>query len=156
MSRHRLSFALTAAAAILILPKGAYGQDFSGTYTTEIPTRVEQRGGEESVAEVVTATITLAQSGEIVHGTWQMSPLPDRPAPAARELHGIVRGAQLVLTDTMEAQIRRGGEAPITVAMINTIEVTLEGDRLTGTHHARSADGTISATPRPFTATRSR
>lgn len=154
-SHHRLSFAL-AAAAILILPKGVYAQDFSGTYTTEVPTRVENRGGAESVSETVTATITLTQTGETVHGTWLMSPVPDRPAPAARELHGVVRGEQLVLTDTIEAQIRRGGEAPVTMAMINTIEVTLDGDQLIGTIHARSADGTISATPRAFSATRSR
>lgn len=158
MSSHRRSyFAVAAAAAILILPKGAYGQDFSGTYTTEIPIRVEATGdGQEVVTETATATITLTQSGETVDATWQLGAMPDRPAPPARNMHGVVRGTQLVLTDTTEAQVRRGDELPVAVQMISTIEATLDGDLLSGTQYARSADGMISATPRPFTATRSR
>ena len=156
MVSHRRASFVALAAAILILPKGAYGQDFSGTYTSEIPVRIESQGGGETVTETATATITLTQSGETVHGTWQMNPLPDRPTPPVREFHGLVRGGQLVLTDTTEAQVQRGDEPPMAVQMINTIEAKLEGDRLTGTQYARSADGMISAEPRPFLATRAR
>ena len=156
MQPHRRVLYGMLVAAIFILPRGAQGQDFSGTWTTEVPTRVESRGGVESVSESATVTITLHQTGEAVHATWEMSPLPDRPNPPARELTGVVNGGTLVLTDTTEAQIRHGGEAPMTVQMINTIEATLDGDQLTGTQFAASVDGTISATPRPFSATRSR
>ena len=154
-SYRRLAFALIAAA-IFVAPKPVRGQDFSGTYTTEIPVRIENHGGSESVSETATATITLTQTGETVTGTWQMEALPDRPSPAPRTLSGSVQNGKLILTDTMEAQIRRGGELPMTVQMINTMELTLDGENLTGTQFARSADGSISASPRPINATRAR
>ena len=153
MASHR-RFTLALAAAIFISPGPVRGQDVSGTWTTEVPIQVQNMNGVETVTESATVRITLEQDGETVVGTWQMAPQPDRPNPPARQLSGTVRGAQLVLTDTSEAHVRRGNEPPMAVRMVNTIDVTLDGDRLTGTQSARSIDGAISGQARPFTATR--
>jgi hypothetical protein len=156
MSLHRRLPYVALALAIFILPRGAQGQDVSGTWTTEVPVRIDRTGGTETVAETATVTITLHQEGENVHGTWQMSALPDRPNPTPRQLTGTMRDGRLTLSDTSTAQVRRGGELPMDVQMINTIELTLNGDQLVGSQSARSVDGSISSNPRPMTATRGR
>ena len=155
MSNRRLTFALLGLA-IFVAPRALGAQEIAGTWTTEVPVRVSSTNGAESVDQTATVTLTLEQHGSEIRGTWQMSPLPDRPNPPARQLHGTVDGAHVVLTDTTDAQVRRGGEAPITVQMINTLDLTLNGDELTGTQSARSIDGMINSTPRPITATRAR
>ena len=152
-SQRRILFAL-AAAVIFVSPRPVKGQDVSGTWTTEVPVRINNTNGMESVEQTATVTITLAQTGDVVEGTWQMSALPDRPASQPRTLRGTVRDGQIVLTDTTSAQVRRGNELPMDVQMVNTLELRVDGDQLTGTQTARSTDGMISATPRPFTATR--
>lgn len=142
--------------AILVGPKPVRGQDFSGTYTAEVPVRIENRDGVESVAETATATLTLRQNGQTVTGTWQVAPGPDRPSPQPRAMHGTVHGGRLVLTDTTEAQVRRAGEVPVSVRMIHTMELSLDGDTLTGTQTSRSVDGTFTSLPRTLRATRTR
>ena len=154
-SQRRFLFAL-AAAAIFVAPRPVRGQDVSGTWTTEVPVRVANHGGNEVVEQTATATITLSQRGDLVEGTYQLAPDADRPNPPARTLHGTARDGQVVLTDTMTAQVRRGGELPMEVQMVTTYELRMEGDQLTGTLSSRSTDGAISSQPRPFTATRSR
>ena len=155
MSSRRLTFALLALA-VFVSPRALRGQEIAGTWTTEVPVRMSNTNGVETVDQVATVTITLEQHGAEVHGTWQLSPSADRPNPPARQLRGTIDGTHLVLTDTTEAQIRRGGEAPVTMQMINTLDLTLNGDQLTGTQSARSVDGMVSSSPRPLTATRAR
>jgi len=153
--QRRLVFAL-CAIFIFVSPHPVRGQDLSGSWSAEIPVRIGGGPGGETVEQTASVTLSLTQEGETVHATWQMAPLPDRPAPEPRTLHGVLRGGQLVLTDTTEAMVRRGDEPPTPVTMINTIELTLEGDRLTGYQSARSDDGMITGQRRPFTATRVR
>ena len=156
MPSHRRTLLLLLSVAIFVSPRPVKGQDVSGTWVTEVPVRVSNQGGSETVEQSATVTITLAQEGERVYGTWQMSPQPDRPDPPARSLHGILRDGRVILTDTAEAMVRRGGELPTTVTMVNTMELTLDGDRLVGHQSARSTDGAITSDPRPISATRVR
>jgi len=151
--QRRLMLAL-AAVAIFVSPRPVKGQDVSGTWMAEVPVRIGNSGGVENVEQTATVTLTLVQTGDVVEGTWQMSALPERPNPQPRALRGTVQNGQVVITDTTTAQVQRGGELPTAVQMINTIELRLVGDQLTGTQSARSVDGMISSTPRPFTATR--
>ena len=154
-SQQRIALALVAVA-IFVAPRPVRAQDVSGTWTAEIPLRIGNTNGVESVEQTAMVTITLAQTGDVVEGTWQMAPRPERPDPQPRTLRGTVRDGQLVLTDTMSALVRRDGQVPMDVQMINTLELRVEGDQLVGTESARSVDGGIRTDPRPFTATRRR
>lgn len=155
-SHHRRVLLAVCALAIFVSPRPVRGQELTGTWTSEVPVRVAATNGSEQVEQTATVTLSLQQHGDSVHGTWQMSPLPDRPNPPARQLRGVVHDGRIVLTDTTEAMIRRNGEPPSSVTMINTLELRLDGDRLSGTQSARSADGMVSTQPRAFTATRVR
>ena len=155
MSSHRRPYLLVLVALIFVLPGRVRGQDVSGTWISEVPVRVANHGGTEHVEETAKVTLVLDQQGDAVTATWQMDALPDNPTPpAARTLAGVVRDGRLILTDTTEAMIQRNGELPFGVTMIQTFELTLEGDRLAGQQSAVSEDGTISSMPQPFVATR--
>jgi hypothetical protein len=154
MPAHRRPLFLLLFVALFAFPKPVRGQDVSGTWVAEVPVRVANHGGADHVEQTATVTITLAQDGEVIHGTWQMAALPDLPEPEVRPLHGVLRDGAVVLTDTVQAMVRRGNELPTPITMVNTIELRLEGDRLTGHQSARSTDGMINSQPRPITATR--
>lgn len=155
MSSQRRPLIALAAVAIFVGPGPVRAQEFSGTWTAEVPVRIGNDNGVETVEETATVTITLVQTGAGVEGTWQMSPRPDNPAPRPRTLRGAVRDGRVVLTDTVTAMLRRDGELPTDVQMINTLDLRIEKDRLVGTESARSTDGRVTTEPRPFSATRS-
>ena len=135
--------------AIFVLPRGARGQDVSGSWTIDYPVRISNENGMQRVDSTALVTLTLAQEGESVHATWQLE-----GAPTARTLHGTVRDGVVTFSDTTSAMIRRDDAPPMDIRMVSFFELRVDGDRLVGTQSARSVDGSVSASPRSIIATR--
>ena len=154
MSSHRRVTFAVLAAALLLMPRPVRGQDVDGTWITEVPVRMSNENGQERVEETAVVTITLARHGEAIRGTWQLTSPEGSPMPAPRALNGALRDGRLTLVDTTEAFIRRDDGPTMAVQMVNTIELSVEGDALTGWQSARSLDGEIETPRRAFSARR--
>lgn len=120
-------------AALAFVPAPLLAQSVAGKWLIEYIGRARIENGVMS-GEKVKAQLDLAQAGDSVTGTWTML---DGSAPAWK-VRGTVKGNQLVLeSEPTDATINLNGDERV-VSMVRTLELTVNGDALTG---EMSADG---------------
>jgi hypothetical protein len=145
-------FALAVLIALFARP--AMGQaSVAGTWIAEFEHRIRDENGEVS-ADKGKARIVFEVKGDSVFGTWTVvTPAPEAGAKP-RHLRGtIANGRVRVAGEPVDAVMNVNGNES-RVSMITTYDFAVNGDALTGTAEIRSADGSMPAMSRPFSAAR--
>lgn len=143
---------ITVIAAIATLagaPLSAQG--VNGTWITEFERTLRNSDGQVTAGDKTKARISLQQKGDSVFGTFEILTPPGAPAPAARQLRGVVKGDKGTLLSEFEARRNINGEEEV-VKLSVTYDFTIAADRLEGTAKTRSPD--MDLPPRPFSAWR--
>jgi hypothetical protein len=139
--------------AIGALTSGMSAQSITGKWNVHYPMRIMNVNGEMK-ADTGLAVVTIEQKGDSVSGTWLATNTPVASTP--RTFTGTFKNGSLQFTAAkVQAKINRGGEDE-TVEMVTYYEGKLTGDKLAGTMHSESLDGSISSPPMEWSGERAK
>ncbi len=140
---------LAALATLAAAPLSAQG--INGTWMTEFERSIRNNDGQISAGDKTKAKITLQQKGDSLFGTFEIVPPPGAPAPAPRQLRGIVKDGKGTLLSEFDARRNINGEEEVVKVKV-TYDFTIAADKLEGTSTTKASD--MEMPPRPFSAWR--
>lgn len=139
--------------ALLLLSCPLSAQSIDGVWIAQESVRVRDVSGTIRDA-VLTLHLDLSQQGESVRGTVWTAAIPGFPESPRRPVDGTYRDGRLVLHEASEGRVGSITSGDVSMQMIRTYDLRLEGATLRGTESVRSLDGGFTAPSKPFVATR--